>query len=139
LRKLIATLALIGTLFSGYLALSYFLSGACTLGCSFFLGYPTCLYGFLLFGLLLIFAILDHPYSRYVLATVAVLGVLFSLWFVVRELQACIFCYPLGFPNCVYGMLLYLAIAGLTIVQPERRPEMVAKPQRLKSGRRPGK
>jgi hypothetical protein len=113
MRKLTALISLVGTLFSGYLTASYFINQSCSLGCSFLFGYPTCMYGFVLFALLLLFSLIDHEQSRPILLTISIMGVLFSLWFAIKELGVCIACYPLGLPNCVYGLVLYAIVVWL--------------------------
>jgi uncharacterized membrane protein len=116
-RKLLSIqlLALAGVLFSGYLTMQWF-RGLCAGGCSLLGGYPTCLYGLIMFSVLLIASLLMPRYAQamQVVHWVAFAGVLFSLYFSVRELSVCLFCYPLGLPNCVYGLVVYATVWVLT-------------------------
>jgi hypothetical protein len=98
-----------GTIFSGYFVVQ-FLRGTCSGGCSFLWSVPTCMFGFVIFLAILIASLLT---KMQVVRGAAVVGILFSLYFSVKELQVCLTCYPLGLPNCVYGLVMYAIIFWL--------------------------
>lgn len=57
--KIIFIVSLIGVLFSGYMTMGEMLLGACPAGgCNMLLGVPVCLYGFIMYLILLILSIL---------------------------------------------------------------------------------
>lgn len=113
-RRAIITLATAGVLFSGYLSAQW-TRGACDGGCSILLGLPTCAYGFIMFSIILIGSLLGarRPIARATTRYTAVFGVLFSLWFSAQELMPPNdpFGYWLILPNCVYGLVVYAAVA----------------------------
>ena len=55
-KKAALLLTLAGVLFSGYLSGVKFISDTCAFneGCPYFLGYPACYYGFLMFSIMFI-------------------------------------------------------------------------------------
>ncbi len=118
--KCIIGLSIFGTLFSGYLSWGKFFNGTCTLqngGCSDFLGYPTCYYGFVMFILLLTFSALYKLKGRTqylkALCRISFAGILFSAWFSFIEIIPMItekVRYDLFFPSCSYGLIAYIAI-----------------------------
>jgi len=114
-KHTVLALAIIGTLFSGYLTSQWF-SGVCSGGCSILWGYPTCLYGLVMYLAILVAAIvaLWKEKALRVVFWVSVAGMLFSLYFSVLELIPCQFCYWLGLPNCVYGFVMYAILAWLS-------------------------
>lgn len=114
----IIILAFCGMLFAGFLALRSMLGVTCNGGCSYLFTFPTCLYGFVFFLVLFVGSLfLSQRAGLLVVRTVSIIGMLFSLWFAIQELQPCVFCYWLGFPNCVYGFLVYTAIMILSFWQ----------------------
>ncbi len=117
----IAFLSLLGSLFAGYLSYKKFFAGTCALteGCSYFLGQPTCFYGFVLFFLIFIMAftsMVSRGHFSSAIRLFSVVGVLFSGYFALYEL----FFAPLNLlngavfalllPSCVYGLVLFLVI-----------------------------
>lgn len=118
--KCIIGLSIFGTLFSGYLSWGKFFNGTCTLqngGCSDFLGYPTCYYGFVMFILLLTFSVLYKLKGKMqylkALCRISLAGILFSTWFSFIEIIPMItekVRYDLFFPSCFYGLIAYIAI-----------------------------
>jgi uncharacterized membrane protein len=115
-RLSIIILATAGVLFAGYLT-SQSLSGVCRLGCAYLWGLPTCVYGLVFFAAILASALLArrYPGTLHVTRWSAIVGVLFSLYYAVKELLPPNdpFGYWLGLPNCVYGLVFYIAIAVL--------------------------
>jgi uncharacterized membrane protein len=111
-----------GLLFSGYLSGIKFFSDTCAFGesCPYFLGYPACYYGFVMYVLLFLTSILtlvgkfnEHIGAKLVLS-VASLGVLFAGYFTFRELPKLfsdgLTAYVLGLPTCALGLIFYILI-----------------------------
>jgi hypothetical protein len=121
-RLLITLLAIAGVLFSGYLSYEGMVKGTCT-GCQFLFGYPTCLYGFVMFALILLGALLSgkHASGAALVRVVTAAGILFSVYWAIVELRVCWFCYPLGLPNCVYGLVMYCVVAALAFPRTDLR------------------
>ncbi len=117
----ITFLALIGTLFAGYLSYKKFFSGTCTLteGCSYFLGLPTCFYGFFIFLIIFLMAfasMVTRGHFGKAIRLLTVIGVLFSGYFAIYELffapsnilNGAVF--SLFLPSCAYGLILFLVM-----------------------------
>ncbi len=111
----IKLLAIAGIIFAGYLITQWY-KGVCNGGCSLLFGQPTCLYGLFLFSTILVASLAKR---RNLVAAIAGFGILFSAYFVVQEFLVCITCYQFGFPNCFYGMLVYLII--LLLAWPKKK------------------
>lgn len=112
-------LSLSGTLFAGYLSAVKLFTKGCALdtGCSYFIGYPTCYYGFamflMLFSLSLWYFFFHALKTRILMQGVALMGILFSLYFTVTEVAPMITTgvrYGLFLPTCAYGLMVYLAV-----------------------------
>jgi len=56
--KIIFYIALLGMLFSGYLSYTELFAGVCTLGCSKVGAVPACVYGFVMYSIVLVISIL---------------------------------------------------------------------------------
>jgi len=122
---LIITLA--GVLFSGYLSAIKLFTDTCAFSepCPYFLGYPACLYGFILFfgmcisSLLTLMNRIDTHTGAKILTTLSALGILFAGYFTIPELQKLFFgnggLYDLGLPTCAYGLIFYILISALSI------------------------
>lgn len=117
--RIIAWLSGIGVLFSGYFVVQY-LRGACSGGCSYLGSVPTCLIGFLFFLAILIAALLKKVQW---VRGFAIAAIIFSLYFSVQELLVCWTCYPLGLPNCFYGLIMYGVILCLTWCKPAKKSQ----------------
>ncbi len=125
--KTMVGLTLAGVLFSGYLSGVKLFSGTCAFneGCPYFLGYPACLYGFVMFLVMFIASIMglkqlvQFERARNVLRYVSLLGILFAGRFVVQEIVQWVEYgnphYRLLFPTCVYGLIFYIIIFGLSL------------------------
>ena len=119
-------LALAGVLFAGYLTYHKVFSGTCALteGCSYFMGLPTCLFGFLLFLSIFIISIialfLKTHYKR-TIGIISFMGILFSGYFSIYELffaQLNMFngaVYSLGLPSCFYGFLMFVVVFVISL------------------------
>jgi len=115
-----------GLLFASYIGGVKFFTGACSFNesCPYFLGYPACYYGFVMYLLLSIFAYLLLT-SRMmvssgvkVMMTVSGLGILFAGYFTLRELPLLftkgLAAYTLVLPTCAYGLIFYVLIFTLS-------------------------
>ncbi len=119
-KLLLLTLA--GSAFAGYLSLGKLLTGNCTLSstCSYFLGYPTCYYGFAMFAIMLLLSVgyiatSNKLYTK-IIAIVAMLGIIFSGYFSIIEIIPMITSgtiYGLILPSCTYGLVVYVAVLYL--------------------------
>jgi len=120
-------LSLGGTLFAGYLSGVTLVSKSCAFGesCPYFLGYPSCWYGFAMFAALFVLALLGRygklPERKAAtgLLGVAALGTVFAGYFVVLEVAdwfsaGGVVLYGLGLPTCAYGLVFYLALLILS-------------------------
>lgn len=126
--RAITGLSVAGLLFSGYLSAVKLFSDTCAVGgeCPYFLGYPACYFGFLLYlalAILALFAILGDggrkKLRRAMLAT-GILGVLFSGYFSWIELPKLLAkgygAYAFGVPTCMIGLLFFALIALLAFM-----------------------
>ena len=120
--KIIFIFSLIGILFSGYLSFFELFSNTCPLkeGCPYFLGYPACYYGFVLFlilfitSLMLLFKNINNK-SMKIIFYISLLGIIFSAYTSIKEIiyPSCLngVCnYSLLMPTCVYGLIMYIII-----------------------------
>jgi uncharacterized membrane protein len=133
--RIMFVLAVMGFLFSGYLTFSRLLLQTCPLNepCAIFLGLPTCVYGFVMFTLMLIFSAIGafHKKAHHVCMTkadmvVSLIGILFAGFFTIKELffTQCVGgpCkYSLGLPSCTYGLVFFIAIFVLSIMSLSRK------------------
>lgn len=116
-------LSLGGVLFAGYLSGAKLFTGTCAFNepCPYFLGFPACWYGFALFLILFVVAVLAFRGAMAArkagiwLASVAGLGIVFSGSFVVQEVYGWLSVgrlqgYGLGLPTCVYGLVFYIIV-----------------------------
>ena len=120
-------LSLAGTLFAGYLSAVKLVTKTCAFGeqCPYFLGYPSCWYGFGMFLALLVISLLgrygklgERQAMKGILG-VAILGSVFAGSFVVDEASGWLAAgnvtfYGFGLPTCVYGLAFYLALLILS-------------------------
>jgi len=138
-RKVILTQLLLSTaglLFSGYLSATKLFTGTCAFNepCPYFLGYPACWYGFVMFATL--FGVSLAAYLRKMpvrkagqwLTAVSGLGILFAGSFVVQEVYGWLSVgrfmgYGLGLPTCVYGLAFYIIIFVIALAGMMRRTE----------------
>lgn len=121
-------LALGGTLFAGYLSAIKLLTGACAFNesCPYFLGYPTCWYGFGMFLAMTVVSVVGLagrlPATKAAKANfwIALAGTLFAGYFVVDEITRWLMVpsgmrYGLVLPTCVYGLVFYVIILVLSV------------------------
>ena len=117
-----------GTLFAGYLSGVKLFTGTCAFGesCPYFLGYPSCWYGFGMFLAMTIVSALGlagripAPRAAKTNALIALAGTLFAGYFVVDEVVRWLAApaatrYGLVLPTCVYGLVFYVIILVLSV------------------------
>ena len=130
INKIIA-LSVAGLLFSGYLSGVKMFSHTCALdtGCSYFLGYPTCYYGFGFFAIIFIVALGNKfcvwggqkmkTARIHTLRTITFAGILFSLFFSIKEIlimfEKHIVYGTLILPTCFYGLIVYVIVFFLSL------------------------
>lgn len=122
MNKILLSLSLAGLAFSGYLSSVKFFSGTCAFGesCPYFLGYPACYFGFMMYCVLTALSLLIvlRGKSRSLIDGmfwVASLGILFAGYFTLYEIPVLfsegLRAYMLGLPTCALGLIFYTAIA----------------------------
>ena len=123
-------LVTVGLLFSGYLSGVKLISGSCALNepCPYFLGYPACWYGFVMYlamFVVTVVALINEKRAVLALKTniaVSFLGILFAGNFVLQEIGQSTVTGTLGLSTCAYGFIFYLAIfiASLIFIRKSR-------------------
>ncbi len=121
-------LALAGTAFAGYLSGVKLFTGTCAFNesCPYFLGYPSCWYGFGMFlSMTLVSGFglagrLAAAKAAKANAWIALAGTLFAGYFVVGEVARWLMApaasrYGLVLPTCVYGLVFYVIILVLSV------------------------
>jgi hypothetical protein len=122
--------SLAGTLFSGYLTWTKLATGSCPIheSCPYFLGYPACIYGLIMFSILLILSAIvmlakkKNQGINTAIKYISLAGVLFAGYFSVTELfftkcagGPCQYSFIL--PTCMYGLLFYTAVFILSLIK----------------------
>jgi len=127
MKKIILSLSICGLIFSGYISSLKIFSHTCAFNetCPYFLGYPACYFGFIMFLLITIFAVLRFfrimSDKRSLLATllISILGILFAGYFTLGELPTLfaqgLSAYFFGLPTCALGLVFYTLIFGFSI------------------------
>lgn len=114
---IILVLAVIGTLFSGYLTYYTFTSNKP--GCDlFFFGLPSCFFGALIYTAVFVLSLVvvadRHSRSKKAVAisVISAVGIAFAsfLTLYVLSFKSCTSLEILGIPPCVYGLVMYVAI-----------------------------
>lgn len=126
--KTALVLSLGGTLFAGYLSGVKLITGTCAFNetCPYFLGYPSCWYGFAMFFAMTLVAAaallkkLDAAKAARAIAGISFAGILFAGYFVVGEIVQWLSVpaatrYGLVLPTCVYGLVFYVIIFVLSV------------------------
>jgi hypothetical protein len=122
----VLALSFAGTLFAGYLSATKLLTDTCAFNepCPYFIGYPSCWYGFAMFFAMLL--VIIAAAARKVTIAKAVVweswisfaGILFAGYFTVEELigflAGGVVRYTLILPTCAYGLIFYVAIFVLS-------------------------
>lgn len=126
--KIIFVLALGGVLFAGYLTIVQIATGACALNepCPYFLGYPACWYGLVMFLSIFVFNLIallsriSFKTSLIFITIISFAGILFSGWLSWGEISSWLNnarTYAMILPTCVYGLIFYMAIFILSVIQ----------------------
>ena len=127
MERLTVFLAFGGVLFAGYLSGVKFFSETCAFGesCPYFLGYPACYYGLVMYCLLLILAfarvigVMDRERANTRILAIAGLGILFSGYFTALELPVLfaegLGAYVTGLPTCAMGLIMYIIIFAIAL------------------------
>jgi hypothetical protein len=126
----ILVLTFLGVCFAGYLSLTKLITNTCVLNetCPYFLGYPACWYGLVLFSIMFVTAMLTYlnktslSKARWIIGVVSLIGIFFAGSFIVPEMKP-LFAgsarYSLGLPSCAYGFIFYVIIFGLVLRKPK--------------------
>lgn len=116
-----------GLIFSGYLSAVKLFTETCAFNesCPYFLGYPACYYGFVMYLVITIFAglhvahTIDGKRANEVILWTSFLGILFAGYFTVLELPLLfsdgLSAYVLGLPTCALGLIFYLILTVLSL------------------------
>ena|SRR3989344_183389 len=127
IKKSIFIFSVAGLLFAGYLSGIKFFSGSCALGesCPYFMGYPACYFGFIMYASLTVLSGLmlwkkiKLTQALSGITIVSFLGILFAGYFTLQELPVLfeqgLSAYVLGLPTCALGLIFYITIFKLSI------------------------
>lgn len=117
LLRIILLISIFGLAFTGYLTFGTLISGSCPVNgeCPYFLGYPACDYGLVMFLIIFIISLMSlvTKFNKVtllkILMLVSLAGVIFSGYFSLVEMMT-----PRAFtlllPTCIYGLIMYLII-----------------------------
>lgn len=126
-RIAIFILSLVGVLFSGYMGVVKLFTDTCALGetCPYFLGYPSCYFGFGLFLVLFVFSwimLKKESSVKSVLPSnifVSFLGVLFAGYYTLGEIpllfEEGLSAYFFGLPTCAIGFVFFMLVFILSL------------------------
>jgi uncharacterized membrane protein len=131
--SLIAVFAAAGSALSGYLSYINLWGDGCekaAISCSasasgpvMIIGLPNCVYGFAMFFVVLVLAIIsivrDLQKVRTAIFWLSVVGMLFAFGLSVYEIS---WLKASSLPACVYGFIFYVCILGLSILQRRTPP-----------------
>lgn len=130
-RNILLVCSIAGMLFAGYLSGVKLFSGTCAFNesCPFFLGYPACYFGFVMF-LLLTLASIAHAFCEKnamralaVIRVVSFFGIFFAGYYTFDELPRLFLeglsAYVFGLPTCALGLVFYTLIFALSFVRRE--------------------
>jgi len=119
--KIILAASFGGFIFSGYLSAVKLFTSTCALSepCPYFLGYPACWYGFVMFLILFVSSMVGFLRKTalrsvaQVHLAVTFVGILFAGRFTIPEVVRLISGegrYTLGLPTCAYGLVFYMLL-----------------------------
>lgn len=121
-KILFLILSVMGVLFSGYMSSVKFFSTTCAFGetCPYFLGFPACYVGFILFlalfvsSLIFLFGKVRMKLIGCMFFIPSLIGVIFAGYYAIGELPLLfkqgLSSYMLGLPTCVLGALFFIII-----------------------------
>jgi uncharacterized membrane protein len=126
-KYIVFATAFVGLVFSGYQSAVKFFSQVCAIdSCPYFLGYPACYYGFVMFFMLTVLSLflIFRPGSSHrivgALIVVGCAGVLFSGWYTWGELPTLfskgLRAYALGLPTCAWGLVMYIGVSVASLI-----------------------
>lgn len=133
MKKAILLLSIAGLAFSGYLSGVKFFSKTCAFNesCPYFLGYPACYFGFVMYVILAILAFMlvrgraDAHKVLNGIILVSGVGILFAGYFTVGELPTLFrdgfSAYFFGLPTCALGLIFYIAIFVIALMRRARQ------------------
>ncbi len=119
-------IGIMGTLFSGYLSAIKFFTDACAFSeaCPYFLGYPACYFGFIMFSTIMLFAglhafhLFDGRKANEIVFGVSILGIVFAGYYTIGELPTLfdegLSAYIFGLPTCALGLIFYTLVFVLS-------------------------
>jgi len=127
--KTVLVLSICGTLFAGYLSALKFLTETCPFNesCPFFLGYPACYYGLVMFFSMFIISFwgilkkIEILKAKFAIKIISFLGILFAGYFTIGEISR--YFSPtyqkptLFLPTCAYGLIFYIAIWVISLIK----------------------
>lgn len=125
-KKIVLTLSILGVSFSGYLSAVKFITTTCAFRepCPYFLGYPSCWYGFAMFFVLFVATLASFAKDvsikkiAHINAVVSGVGIIFAFYFTVPEIKYLIegiSRYTLGLPTCAYGLIFYMLVFIISV------------------------
>lgn len=126
--KLITGFSISGFLFAGYLSAVKLFSGTCTVreSCPYFLGWPVCAYGFIMYSMLTVLSILmikkriNSYKGMLAIAGVSFVGIIFSGYFSAIQLPALLqnkfVTYTFGVPTCMLSLIMYMLIFATVVL-----------------------
>ncbi len=121
MKKILLGLSVAGLLFSGYVSALKLFSHTCAFGssCPYFLGYPACYFGFVLFLVLTFFAVeILRERDEYIAweFRIGLLALAYALYILYLEWplwKAGIAGSLFGLPTCVWGFLFFAGITSI--------------------------
>lgn len=124
---LLLVFSLAGLVFAGYLSSKKLFTNTCAFNesCPYFLGYPACYYGFVMYlalailGIFLVAGGVGKRKGAGWMMFVSFLGILFAGSFTLGELPILfkngLSAYVLGLPTCALGLIFYIIIFCISI------------------------
>ncbi|MDQ5954728.1 MAG: hypothetical protein QG583_656 [Patescibacteria group bacterium] len=116
--KFIFILIVLGMIFSGYLSAIKLFTDTCAFNesCPYFLGYPACWYGFIMYFTMFVFTSiylfgkLNIKSVLNINLVVSFAGIIFAGRFFIQELLQSKATGELGLSTCAYGLIFYILI-----------------------------
>ena len=136
MKRIVFVLGVIGMLFAGYISMVTFLSNACAFDkpCPYFLGYPACYFGFVMYLVLFLLSLglvskkLSEKTALLGILGVSFLGILFAGNYTIAELPLLLEkgfgAYVLVLPTCALGLIFYILIFSLSLWRSSKLSEI---------------
>ena len=121
-------LSFAGLLFAGYLSGVKLFTSTCAFGesCPYFLGYPACYYGFVMYLILTIVSYLivtgriSSKNGAFKILIVSLVGIVFAGSFTFAEIPVLfekgVSAYVTGLPTCALGLIFYILIFIIAVI-----------------------